>query len=634
MAQAEKACKFPSEYLAMNPETQRPPEEGEEIEHYDDAVIGRAFRLSLIALVLIVAGGFVAFRYLKRKPAAPPPKVTRIEAPVAQSFADIHVPEAKFKEVTAAVGITFVHNNGAAGDKLLPETMGGGVGFFDYDNDGDQDLLFVNSTYWPNKIPAGKKATTAALYANDGKGNFKDVTAGSGFDVPIYGMAPAFGDYDNDGFVDVFITAVGTNHLFKNLGFGKFEDVTARAGVGGDAKEWSTAASWFDYDNDGDLDLFVANYVRWSPEIDMQVGWKLVGIGRAYGQPKDFQGTFPYLYRNDGGGQFMDVSQVAGIQIKNTSTGVPTAKSLGVAPVDVDNDGWMDLIVANDTVQNFLFHNQKDGTFKEIGGRSGVGFDSMGATRGAMGIDTARYREDESLGVVIGNFANEMTALYVAQPGKEILFTDEALTEGIGAPSRLPLKFGVFFFDYDLDGRQDVLSANGHLEEEISQIQKSQQYRQPAQLFWNCGPTKSGCFAPATANHAGADLFRPIVGRGSAYADIDSDGDLDVIITQTGGKPMLLRNDQALKNNWIRIKLTGTRSNHDAIGAWVHARFGGKDVWRHVMPTRSYLSQSELPITIGLGKNTSVELLEVKWPGGSMQRIQAKPGETVVVTQL
>ena len=618
----------------MNPDTQRPPEEGEEIEHYDDAVIGRAFRLSLIALVVIIVGGFVGFRYLKRKPAAPPPKVTQIAAPVAQSFADIQVPEAKFKEVTAEAGITYIHNNGAAGDKLLPETMGGGVGFFDYDNDGDQDLLFVNSTYWPDKIPAGKKPTTAALYQNDGKGNFKDVTAGSGFDAPIYGMAPAFGDYDNDGFVDVFITAVGTNHLFKNLGFGKFEDVTARAGVGGEKNEWSTAASWFDCDNDGDLDLFVANYVRWSPEIDMQVGWKLVGIGRAYGQPKDFQGTFPYLYRNDGGGQFMDISQVAGIQIKNVATGVPTAKSLGVSPVDVDNDGWMDLIVANDTVQNFLFHNQKDGTFKEIGGRSGVGFDSMGATRGAMGIDTARYREDEALGVVIGNFANEMTALYVAQPGKEILFTDEALTEGIGAPSRLPLKFGVFFFDYDLDGRQDILSANGHLEEEISQIQKSQQYRQPAQLFWNCGPTKSGCFAPANANHAGADLFRPIVGRGSAYADIDSDGDLDVVITQTGGKPMLLRNEQALKNNWIRIKLTGTRSNHDAIGAWVHARFGGKDVWRQVMPTRSYLSQSELPITIGLGKNSSVELLEVKWPGGSMQRIPAKPGETLVVTQL
>lgn len=618
----------------MSLESKQPPEEGEEVAHYDDAVIGRAFRLSAMAVVVLLLVGGGAFLFLKKKPAPAPMQVTKIEKPVAQTFAGVEIPEAKFTDVTATAGISFVHNNGAVGEKLLPETMGGGVGFFDYDNDGDQDLLLVNSTYWPGKAPEGKTATTAALYQNDGKGNFKDVTAGSGLDVPIYGMAPAFGDFDNDGFVDVFITAVGKNSLFKNEGAGKFEDVTAKAGVAGAESEWSTAASWFDYDNDGDLDLFVANYVRWSPEIDMQVGWTLVGIGRAYGQPKDFQGTFPYLYRNDGGGQFMDVSEVAGIQIKNASTGVPSAKSLGVSPVDVDNDGYMDLIVANDTVQNFLFHNQKDGTFKEIGGRSGVGFDSMGATRGAMGIDVGRYREDEALGVVIGNFANEMTALYVAQPGKEILFTDEALTEGIGAPSRLPLKFGVFFFDYDLDGRQDVLSANGHLEEEISQIQKSQQYRQPAQLFWNCGPTKTGCFAPVSTKEAGADLFKPVVGRGSAYADIDGDGDLDVIITQTGGKPMLLRNDQALKNNWIRLKLTGTRSNHDAIGAWVHARFAGKDVWRQVMPTRSYLSQSELPVTIGLGKSTAVDLLEVRWPGGSMQRIQAKPGETVVVTQL
>lgn len=618
----------------MNPETSRPPEEGEEIAHYDDAVIGRAFRLSAFALLLIIALGGGAFFFLKKKPAPPQASVTKTEAPVSQTFAEIKIPEAKFTEITAAAGISFVHNNGAAGDKLLPETMGGGVGFFDYDNDGDQDLLFVNSTFWPDKIPAGKKPTTSALYQNDGKGNFKDVTAGSGFDIPIYGMAPAFGDYDNDGLVDVFITAVGKNVLFKNIGGGKFENVTAMAGVAGAESEWSTAASWFDYDNDGDLDLFVANYVRWSPEIDMQVGWKLVGIGRAYGQPKDFQGTFPYLYRNDGGGQFMDVSEVAGIQIKNTAIGVPAAKSLGVSPVDIDNDGWMDLIIANDTVQNFLFHNQKNGTFKEIGGRSGIAFDPMGATRGAMGIDVARYREDDALGVVIGNFANEMTALYVAQPGKDILFTDEALTEGIGAPSRLPLKFGVFFFDYDLDGRQDILSANGHLEEEISKIQKSQQYRQAAQLFWNCGPTKSGCFAPANAEKAGKDIFTPIVGRGSAYADIDSDGDLDVVITQTGGKPLLLRNDQALKNNWLRLKLTGTKSNHDAIGAWVHARIDGKDHWRHVMPTRSYLSQSELLVTIGIGKQSAVESLEVKWPNGSTQKIQARPGETTVVTQL
>ena len=388
-----------------------------------------------------------------------------------------------------------------------------------------------------------------------------------------------------------------------------------------------------DSDNDGDLDLFVGNYVRWSPEIDMQVGWKLVGIGRAYGQPKDFQGTFPYLYRNEGSGKFTDITESAGLQMKNATLGVPAAKTLGVSPVDLDGDGWIDLIVANDTVPNFVFHNQKNGTFKEIGGRSGIAFDSMGNTRGAMGIDVARYREDDSLGVVIGNFANEMTALYVSQPGKDISFTDEALTEGIGAPSRLPLKFGVFFFDYDLDGRQDILSANGHLEEEISKIQKSQQYRQAAQLFWNCGPTKTGCFAPVSINKAGTDLFVPIVGRGSAYADIDGDGDQDAILTQTGGKPVLLRNDQALQHNWLRLKLTGNKSNRDAIGAWIHARVAGKDLWRQVMPTRSYLSQSELPVTIGLGKNTAVDLFEVKWPNGSTQKIDPQINKITFVTE-
>ena len=617
----------------MNPETERPPEEGEEIAHYDDAVIGRAFRWSALGLIALLLIGGGVFLFLKQEPAPPPAKVTEIEAPAMQSFAGIEVPTVRFTEITTAAGIQFIHNNGAQGDKLLPETMSGGVGFFDYDNDGDQDLLFVNGTYWPEKIPADKQPTTSALYENDGKGNFKEITAGSGLDIPIYGMGPAFGDFDNDGFVDVFITAVGKNHLFKNLGNGKFQDVTDSAGVGGAETQWSSCAAWVDLDNDGDLDLFVGNYVRWSPEIDMQVGWTLVGIGRAYGQPKDFQGAFPYLYRNDGGGKFTDITAPADLQIENPATGVPSAKTLGVSPVDVDNDGWMDLVVANDTVHNFLFHNQKDGTFTEIGGRSGVGFDSFGGTRGAMGIDVARYRDDDAVGIVIGNFANEMTALYVSQPGQSILFTDEALTEGIGAPSRLPLKFGTFFFDYDLDGRQDILTANGHLEEEISKIQKSQQYRQAAQLFWNCGPQKTGHFAPVNEEQAGADLFKPIVGRGSAYADIDADGDQDVVLTQTGGKPLLLRNDQALQHNWIRLKLTGTKSNHDAIGAWIHARVGGKDLWRQVMPTRSYLSQSELPVTIGLGTNTTVELLEVKWPDGSVQKVEPHFGHVTTVVQ-
>jgi hypothetical protein len=293
----------------------------------------------------------------------------------------------------------------------------------------------------------------------------------------------------------------------------------------------------------------------------------------------------------------------------------------------------MDLIVANDTVQNFLFVNQKDGTFKELGGRSGIAFDSFGATRGAMGIDAARYRDDQALGVVIGNFANEMTALYVAQPGPEILFTDEALTEGMGAPSRLPLKFGIFFFDYDLDGRLDILSANGHLEEEISKIQKSQQYRQAAQLFWNCGPVRSGCFAPVDAGKAGTDLFTKIAGRGSAYADIDGDGDLDVVLTQTGGAPMLLRNDQALNHHFLRVKLEGRKSNRDAIGAWVRARVSGKDIWRQVTATRSYLSQSELPVTIGLGAAQKIEEFEVRWPGGEVQKAQPAVDRMVVVQE-
>src|SRR5688572_3581715 len=480
----------------------------------DDAALGRTFRLTAVAVLIALGLGAAAVFFLRNEPTTLRQAAIATPSPSTPAAPAVKTPEAKFTDITSAAGIKFIHNNGATGEKLLPETMGGGVGFFDYDNDGDQDLLFINSTYWPDKIPAGKKPTTSALYQNDGKGNFKDVTAHAGLNIPIYGMAPAFGDYDNDGFVDIFITAVGKNRLSKNIGAGRFEDVTSTAGVAGAENDWSTAASWFDIDNDGDLDLFVANYVQWTKEIDLQVGSNFPGIGRMYGQPKDFQGTFPYLYRNDGGGKFMDISETSGVQVKNIS-GEPAAKALGVSPVDIDNDGWMDLIVANDTVPNLLFHNQKDGTFKEIGGRTGVAFDSMGAVRGAMGLDVARYREDEALGIVIGNFANEMNALYVSQPGAQILFTDEAAAEGIGAPSRALLTFGIFFFDYDLDGRQDILSVNGHLDESVATIHKGQQYRQPAQLFWNSGPGSSGSFVPASATHVGADLFKPIVGRGS-----------------------------------------------------------------------------------------------------------------------
>ncbi len=600
---------------------QRPPEgPGEEIAHLDDAVIGRAFRWSLAAFIALVAAAGAAYWFYKRKPAPPPVQQTTLTAPAAATRATAEIPTAKFTDVTAAAGIKFVHNNGAYGDKLLPETMGGGVAFLDFDNDGDQDLLFVNCAYWPGKIPAGKTPTTPALYRNDGKGHFEDVTAGSGLDTSFYGMGVAVGDFDNDGRDDVFLTAVGENRLFHNLGNGKFADVAKEAGVAGLPVQWSTCAAFVDVDNDGDLDLFVGNYVKWSKEIDFEVGYKLVGVGRAYGQPMNFEGAFTYLYRNDGGGKFADISATSGVQVKNPATGVPVAKALGVAPVDLDGDGWIDLIVANDTVQNFVFHNERNGTFKEVGALSGVAFDSNGNTRGAMGIDAARYRNDAALGIAIGNFANEMTALYVSGRNP-LLFTDEAIPEGVGPASRLLLKFGVFFFDYDLDGRLDLLTSNGHLEEEISKIQASQRYAQPAQLFWNCGAASAASFMVVPPEKSGGDIFKPIVGRGCAFADIDGDGDLDVVLTQIGGPPLLLRNDQSLGHHWLRLKLVGTKCNRSATGAWINVRLGGRTLSRQVMPTRSYLSQSELPVTIGLGKSERFDELEIVWPGGEKQKV-------------
>jgi len=606
----------------------------EETGHLDDAVIGRAFRGSAFALVALLLIGGATWWYVKRKPAPAPPKLTQLSSPVAPQRSTEQMPTVKFTDITAASGIKFVHNNGATGDKLLPETMGSGVAIFDFDNDGDQDLLFVNGTSWPGKAPQGRAPTTQALYRNDGGAKFTDVTAGSGLDISFYGMGVAAGDFDNDGLVDLFFTAVGENKLFRNTGGGKFQDVTSSAGVAGSPTQWSTAAAWLDYDNDGDLDLYVGRYVKWSREIDFEVGYKLVGIGRAYGPPMNFEGAFASFFRNDGQGKFTDVSKDAGVEVRNRATGVPAAKTLGVAPIDLDEDGWIDLVVANDTVQNFVFHNQKNGTFKEIGAVSGIAFDSYGNTRGAMGIDAARYREGKTAGIAIGNFANEMTALYVAQNQSNLIFTDEAISEGIGPASRLPLKFGVFFFDYDLDGRLDLLTVNGHLEEEITKVQQSQRYAQPAQLFWNNGAKDGAGFTLVPEDHSGPELVKPIVGRGSAFGDLDNDGDLDAVFTQTAGAPLVLRNDQALNRRWLRLKLVGKKSNHDAVGAWVRVKVGDQPVARQVMPTRSYLSQSELPITIGLGASDKFSDLEVVWPGGQVQKIaDARVNSLTVVNQ-
>ena len=581
----------------------------------DDAAIGRALRWSVAALILIVAA--TAFLLVKGSPSRPgegtsPASVTGM-------------PRVAFTDITTSAGIAFRHRNGARGGKFLPETMGGGCAFIDFDGDGDQDILFVSATDWPWDSPNAKRASALSLYSNDGTGHFIDVSSSSGLDLDAYGMGSAIGDFDNDGRPDIFVTGVGGSHLFHNEGGGKFRDITTDAGVAGTADDWTTSASWLDIDNDGDLDLFVCNYVRWSRETDIAIDYKLPGIGRAYGPPMSFTGTYPYLYRNDGGGHFADISAAAGIQIKNKATGLPLAKSLGLAPIDLDGDGWIDLIVANDTVQNFVFHNEHNGTFKEIGEVSGTAFDNYGKVRGAMGIDAARFQGDDSLAVSIGNFANEMTALYVSKQNA-LTFADEAIAQGIGPASRHLLSFGVFFFDYDLDGWLDLLTTNGHLEEEIAKVQPDQQYRQPAQLFWNArGVRASGGFVAIPAEETARDLFQPIAGRGSAFADIDGDGDLDLLLTQVAGPPILLRNDQQLRHHWMRLKLAGTRANRDAIGAWIKIRAGGKSLWRHVMPTRSYLSQSELPVTIGLGESDRVDEVSITWPGGEVQKVDGLP---------
>jgi hypothetical protein len=613
----------------------------------DDAVIGVALRWSLAAFVIIgTAIGAAVYAFRSPSPEKPVRK-SELAAVEVRNVPKGAVPYVGFTDITHEAGIGFHHANAAAGRKLLPETMGGGCAFFDYDNDGDQDLLFVNSlAHWPSdeqsisdfgfritdserhssqsaiRNPKSEMALMA-LYRNDGKGNFEDVTAGSGLDVSLYGMGAAVGDYDNDGRVDVFLSALGANRLFHNEGNGKFRDVTQQCGVGGDESAWSTCCGWLDYDNDGDLDLFVGNYVQWSREYDEGQNFQLTGGGRAYGRPQNFEGTFPYLYRNDGGGRFTEVAEQAGLHIRNPHTKVPLAKSLGVTFADVDGDGHIDILVANDTVQNFLFHNQRNGTFREIAAESGIAFDMSGNARGAMGIDCARLRPDSVLGVAIGNFANEMTALYVSY-GNEMQFMDEAIPTGLGPRTRTSLTFGLFYFDYDLDGRLDLLTANGHLEEDINRVQPSQHYEQPPHLFWNAGAEADTEFLPVTEKESGPDLFKPLVGRGASYADIDGDGDLDALVTATGQPPRLLRNDQQLGHHWLRLKLTGTKSNRDAIGAWIEVELADRTLRRQVMPSRSYLSQVELPVTFGLGPDDHVRRVTVRWPRGATQVVDAR----------
>ncbi|HET8945618.1 MAG TPA: CRTAC1 family protein [Candidatus Polarisedimenticolia bacterium] len=578
----------------------------------------RSDRMQRAARPFALAAALAAFA-CDGKPKAEAVKPAAPDKPIAVTYTD----------VTKAAGIGFVHTNGARGRKYLPETMGSGLVVFDYDGDGRPDLFFVNSDQWPENH--GKPAFQA-LYRNRADGTFEETTAKAGLRVEAYAIGAAAADYDNDGDEDLYLNALGPDHLFRNRGDGTFEDVTKAAGVGDPG--FGSSATFIDYDRDGWLDLFVCNYVTWSPKTDIYC--TLDGANKSYCTPESYKGATNRLFRNRGDGTFEDVSGKAKVLD-------PTGKSLGVVAFDFDDDGFTDLAIANDTQPNFLYRNRGDGTFEEIGRTAGIAFSEEGKARGAMGIDAADYDGSGRESLVIGNFSNEMLALYHNE-GRG-LFIDDAAAAGIGQPSLLTLAFGCFFFDYDLDGRLDIFVANGHVENEIQAVQPSVTYAEPPHLFRGGA---EGRFEETTAK-VGSDLAVPRVARGAATADFDGDGDLDIAVSTNGGPAALFRNDGGSANGFVRLKLVGGggRSNRDAIGARVTLTANGRTQVRTVRSAASYASQSEMVLTFGLGSTPGAAAggsgagaapgavtAEVRWPDGTTSRYEGlAAGRTLTLTQ-
>jgi hypothetical protein len=520
-----------------------------------------------------------------------------------------------FNDITAQAGIHFTHNNGAFGKKWLPETMGPGCAFIDYDNDGYPDIILINGADFPGHPHAG--ATTLKLYHNNHDGTFTDVTRRAGLAIPMFGFGVAVGDYDNDGFDDIFVSALGQSHLFHNNGNGTFTDVTKLAGMWGPS-EFSTSAAWVDYDRDGKLDLVVANYVQWTEQGDLYC--TLDGAHKSYCTPESYKSTSVRLWHNLGNGKFEDATQAAGL-------GDPTSKSLGIAILDTNGDGWPDILIANDTQPNKLYLNKKNGTFEERGVPAGIGFGEDGVARAGMGVDAVDYDRSGRPSVLISNFANQMVSLYHNEGNG--LFVDEAPQSEVGRATLVTLGFGCFFFDYDNDGWPDIFVADGHIEDQVEKVQKRVSYAEPPHLFRNMG---GGKFTEVTEK-MGKSFASPKVARAAAYADIDNDGFLDVLLTTNAGPAYLFHNEGGT-NHSLRIKLVGTKSNRDGIGAVVRVNAGSDKQWKMVHSGSSYLAQSELVLTFGLGAQIKADNIEIQWPSGQVDKLSnVNAGQTVTVEE-
>ena len=520
-----------------------------------------------------------------------------------------------FRDVTSPAGIRFKHTSAATGQKYLVETMGSGCAFFDYDNDGYLDIYLVNGAPLPGFTP--RQRISNALYRNNKDGTFTDVTATAHVDGGgIYGMGVAVGDYNNDGNEDLYVTGFGRSILYHNNGDGTFTDVTEAAGVGNGA-QWAVSAAFLDYDNDGRLDLFVSNYLDYTLLNNVQCGARDKGL-RSYCHPANYRGTRNKLYHNNGDGTFTDVSEKSGIALAE-------GKGMGVVAADLDGDGFVDIFVSNDTVPNFLYHNNGDGTFNEVGAFSGVAYSLDGQAKSGMGVDVGDFDGDGKPDLLLTALSQYGASLY--RNDGDGLFTDVASQIGLTEPTFLLGGWGVKFLDYDNDGDQDIFITNSHVMDDIASYSDALTYKQPDLLLENRG----GHFVDATNRQPA--LTEPRVGRGLAFGDFDNDGDMDILVSNNNGPPSLLRNDFGNRNHWVKFKLVGTKSNRNGVGAKVTVVAGDLVQTDQVKGGGSYLSAHDPRLHFGLGKRETIDSVEIHWPSGRIQRLTGVKPDRILIVQ-